>query len=182
VAFNAGMKTLLIIDMQNAWLANPATPRHDAAGVIARIAHAAACIRAQAGRVIYIQHEADDAIAGSPAWNIIEALQPKSGETTVDKRACDPFAGSDLAEQLASLAGDTLYLCGFATEFCVDSAVRACASRALNLVVLSDAHTTSNRPHLSAQDIIAHHNWIWANMAVPAASTLAVNTTAQAFG
>ena len=74
-----------------------------------------------------------------------------------------------------------LFVCGFATEFCVDTTVRAAASRGMDIVVLSDAHTTSNRPHLDAESIIAHHNWVWSNMAVPANSTLTVATTAQAF-
>lgn len=175
------MKILLVIDMQNAWLANAATPCFETAAVVKHINHAAANIRRQAGRVVFVQHADEDAVAGSDAWNIIAALDVGGGDGRVQKRACDSFAGTDLAGQLEALDGDTLYICGFATEFCVDTTVRAAASRGLNLVVLSDAHTTSNRPHLDARGIIAHHNWVWANMAVPAAGTLQVRATAEVF-
>ena len=175
------MKTLLVIDMQNAWLDNPASPKFDAAAVIGRINRAASCIRSRGGQVIFLRHANDEAVAGSPAWNTIAALAVQANDINVDKRACDPFADTVLAEQLAAVPPGTLYICGFATEFCVDSAARAAASRGFNVVVLSDAHTTSNRPHLPAESIIAHHNWVWANMAVPADATLALATTEQAF-
>ena len=175
------MHALLIIDMQNAWLADPRTPRFDTAAVIARINHAADAIRRQGGKIIFVQHADADAAIGSAAWDVIPSLDAATDDARVHKLACDAFADTDLAQQLAATAADTLYICGFATEFCVDTTVRAAASRGLNIVVLSDAHTTSNRPHLDAESIIAHHNWIWTNMAVPANSTLAVRTTTQAF-
>jgi nicotinamidase-related amidase len=49
------MNTLLVVDMQNAWL-NRDTPRLDKAGVIARINHAAQRTREQGGKVIFVQH------------------------------------------------------------------------------------------------------------------------------
>ena len=175
------MLVLLIIDMQNAWLATPATPRHDSDRVVERINHAAASVRRQGGRVVFIQHADDDAVAASPEWQIIPTLAVAAEDGLVHKRACDSFAHTSLAQELETLAGGTLYICGFATEFCVDTTVRAAASRAMDVVVLSDAHTTSNRPHLGAEAIIAHHNWVWSNMAVPPASTLKVVRTSEAF-
>lgn len=175
------MNILLIIDMQNAWLANPANPCFDSAGVVARINHAAASIRRQGGRVVFVQHADEDAAMGSAAWDIIPTLDVGSQDAKVDKTACDSFADTDLAAHLEALDGDTLYISGFATEFCVDTTVRAAGSRGLNIVVLSDAHTTSDRPHLDANGIITHHNWVWEHMAVAATSTLEVHTTAVAF-
>ena len=175
------MHTLLVIDMQNAWLADPGTPRFDTAAMVTRINHAADAIRAQGGKVIFVQHADEDAPIGSPAWNLLPSLHAATDDARVHKVACDAFAVTDLAQQLAGTAGGTLYICGLATEFCVDTTVRAAASRGHDIVVLADAHTTSNRPHLDAQSIIAHHNWVWSNMAVPANSALAVKTTSQAF-
>jgi len=167
--------------MQNAWLADrPALP-FDTAGVVDRINHACAGIRAQGGSVIFVQHANDEAIAASRSWQLIAALHKSPDDLTVEKRACDPFAATDLAVKLRKDDATTVFVCGFATEFCVDSAVRALTSRAMNVVALADAHTTSDRPHASAQTIIAHHNWIWANMALPAGSTLAVLPVAEAF-
>lgn len=175
------MKTLLIIDMQNAWLANPASPRFDTAGVVGRINRAIERIRDSGGQIVFVQHANEEAIAGSRQWDIIAALNAIDSDPRVHKIACDSFADTDLAQKLKATGSDTLYICGFATEFCVDSTVRAAASRALNIVLLSDAHTTSNRPHLAAESIVAHHNWVWANLAVPVDSTLTVMSTDQAF-
>ena len=30
--------------------------------------------------------------------------------------------------------------------------------------VVEDGHTTSDRPHISAETVIAHYNWVWQNM------------------
>lgn len=175
------MKTLLIIDMQNAWLNNPAAPCFDSAEVAQRINHAARQIRAEGGKVIFVQHANEDAPTGSAPWQTIAALEQAAGDGAVHKLAADSFAGTDLAAQLAASATSTLYVSGFATEFCIDTAVRAAASRGLQVVVLADAHTTADRPHLGAPAIIAHHNWVWAGLPVPAGSSLAVRTTAEAF-
>ena len=175
------MKTLLIIDMQNAWLARPGTPCFDLAGVTQRINFAADRMRREGGQVVFIQHADEDAPRGSPAWQIVPALEMDAADARVDKTACDSFSGTGLAELLRANGTGTLYICGFATEFCVDTTLRAAASRGMHVIALSDAHTTSNRPHLDAGAIVAHHNWIWANMACPSDATLTVQTTAQAF-
>lgn len=175
------MEKLLVIDMQNVWLNNPANPLFDTAGVIARINHAAAAIRARGGAVVHIQHADEEAIEDTPGWEIISALDVVPGDLKVRKRSCDSFADTGLDEVLGLSAGDTLYVCGHATEFCVDTTVRAAASRPMKVIALSDAHTTGNRPHVDAPTIIAHHNWVWSNMAVPARSSLRVMTTGAAF-
>ena len=174
------MNTLLIIDMQNAWLTNPRRPCFDTVAVVKRINHAADAVRRRGGQVIYIQHADNDAAIGSVAWQVMSALKVVDGDKTVRKLACDAFSATNLAALLEASTGGTVFVSGVATEFCVDTTVRAAASRRLNVVVLSDAHTTSNRPHLDAKDIIAHHNWIWANMAVPAGAALKVQSTAEA--
>ena len=174
------MNILLVIDMQSAWLANPARPCHASAAVVERINQAGAIMRRTGVRVIFVQHANEEAIPGSAPWQILPALARDAADVTVFKRACDAFAGTTLAAELAALEGDTLFVCGFATEFCVDTTVRVAASRAMNIVVLGDAHTTSNRPHLDAASIIAHHNWVWSNMAVLPDSSLAVLDTASA--
>ncbi|CUI06016.1 isochorismatase family protein [Massilia antarctica] len=175
------MNTLLIIDMQNAWLNNPAQPCFDSAAIVGRINHAARQVRAQGGKVIFVQHSDADAPIGSAPWQVITALEKDPADSTLLKLAGDSFAATDLAAQLAASATSTLYISGFATEFCIDTAVRAAASRGLNVVALSDAHTTADRPHLDAPAIIAHHNWVWSGLPVPAGSSLAVRTTAEAF-
>jgi nicotinamidase-related amidase len=175
------MKTLLIIDMQQAWLARPGAPCLDLAGVTERINFAADRVRREGGQVVFIQHADEDAPRGSDAWQIVPALHIGAVDARVDKTACDSFGGTALAAMLRDNGTGTLYLCGFATEFCVDTTLRAAAARGMHVIALSDAHTTCDRPHLTAGAIVTHHNWIWTNMSCPSDATLTVQTTAQAF-
>jgi nicotinamidase-related amidase len=172
------VKALLVIDMQNAWL-NRDTPRFDRQGVIQRINRAARHIRAQAGQVIFIQHCDSDAVPREDGWQLDAGLEVHDGDHRIDKTACDSFIDTTLLEQLQQQQATTLVIAGLATEFCVDTTVRAAVSLGFNVIALADAHTTGDRPHLSAEQIIEHHNWVWANLAAPAGTTLTVQTLAQ---
>lgn len=174
------MDALLVIDMQNAWL-NGATERHDKDGVIARINHAAQCVRERSGQVIFIRHCDIDAEAGSVGWNLDAGLLVEQGDLTVDKTACDSFIDTDLLAKLDAHGTRSIYICGLATEFCVDTTLRAALSHGFDVIGLADAHTTGDRGHLTARQIIEHHNWVWANLAVPAGRRIRVCTVNEAF-
>ena len=172
------MNTLLVIDMQNAWL-NRETPRHDKPGLIERINLAASAMRNGGGTVVFIRHCDRDCLPGSADWEIDAGLQTLPDDAMFDKSACDSFADTFLLTHLQESGSKHLYICGLATEFCVDTTLRAALSLGFNVTALADAHTTGNRPHLSATQIIQHHNWIWANMAAPQGRSLRVCSTAQ---
>jgi nicotinamidase-related amidase len=97
------------------------------------------------------------------------------------KRACDAFYETDLAEVLRKRGATRLLVTGCATDFCVDTTVRAAASRDYEVVVVEDGHTTADRPHVDAVAAIRHHNWVWQNLihprrpveVMPAASVIA---------
>src|SRR3546814_12070038 len=61
-----------------------------------------------------------------------------------------------------------LILAGCATDYCVDTTVRAALARGWRTTVPSDGHTTADRPHLSAAKTIEHPNAIWADFIAPA--------------
>ncbi|HSY27998.1 MAG TPA: isochorismatase family protein [Burkholderiaceae bacterium] len=174
------MNTLLVVDMQNAWL-NGDTKRYDKDAVVARINHAAHCMRERGGQVIFILHNNDEAAIGSPGWQLDAGLIVAPGDVMVDKTACDSFADTKLLEQLTATGTRTLFICGMATEQCVDSTVRASLSQGFDVVALADAHTTGDRPHLKATQIIVHHNWTWGELAAPFGRQIRVRTVEQAF-
>ncbi len=169
------MQTLLIIDMQNAWINEH--PRYDIDAIFTRINRLAQTFREQAQSVIFIRHHDTQTPIGSSDWEVHAQLVHQDGDRFVDKTACDPFANTNLLEQLQTLGTSTVTICGLATEFCVDSAIRASLSAGFDVKVISDAHTTADRSHLSAKAIIDHHNWVWANLAVPLGRSIAVKTT-----
>ncbi|EAQ67201.1 Isochorismatase family protein [Marinomonas sp. MED121] len=161
------MKALLIIDMQKSLFK---TPRHDFNGVVSRINTLADELRKAGGLVIYIQHNGakeDDLLEGSQGWEIIDELDKSETDFRLTKTACDAFYQTELEALLKSKGITEVVITGAATEFCVDTSLRACLSKGFNVTAISDGHTTANREHLSAEQIIKHHNWSWENLIIP---------------
>ncbi|MBC3872045.1 isochorismatase family protein [Undibacterium flavidum] len=159
------MQTLLIIDMQNAWLDEH--PRFDIEAIKQRINLTSKQFRQSGWPVIFVQHEDENVRVGSKEWDIHQDLIRVDGDHYIHKTACDAFANTNLKVLLRELGSSSLTLCGLATEFCVDTTIRASLSQGYDVIALSDAHTTANRPHLTAETIIQHHNWMWTNIAAP---------------
>jgi nicotinamidase-related amidase len=72
-----------------------------------------------------------------------------------------------LADVLDRNGVEQIIVTGYATDFCVDTTIRAAASTNYQVGVVSDGHTTKDRLHLDAESIIRHHNWMWENLILP---------------
>jgi nicotinamidase-related amidase len=161
------MIALLVIDVQ-VGLFEGDPPRDDADGVIRRINEIARVVRASGGMVIFIQHEDNGGLKrDTQGWEILPALERKDTDLLVHKQACDSFYETELADLLEQHGARQLIITGCATDFCVDTTIRAAASRNYEVVVVKDAHTTRDRSHLDAKSIITHHNWMWENLILP---------------
>src|SRR3954466_9131319 len=159
------MDALLIVDMQVGLLSG--APKHDLPGVIDRINRLAASVRAQSGMVIFIQHcgeAGDDFEPQTPGWELLPELVRDPADIIVQKSMNDPFAGGELQARLDRVAPDRVLVTGWATDLCVDATVRSAVSNHHNVVVVTDAHTLSDRPHLDARSVIRHHHWVWSNL------------------
>ena len=162
------MLGLLVIDMQVGVMQGQ--KRFDANGVVQRINELAAAVRSTGGAVIYIQHEGKTGgpyERNTPRWAILPELDRSAEDFVIAKSACDAFYRTDLGATLRQTGIDQLLITGCCTDFCVDTTVRAAASLDYAVTVVSDAHTTANRPHLKAQAIITHHNWVWSGLILP---------------
>lgn len=156
---------LIVVDMQVGL--HDGLPKHDLLGVIQRINALAAMVRRHGGQVVWIRHcgKAGDGFErGSPGWALLPDLDRQPEDAIVEKTLNDSFAGTALHDTLQRRAPDRVLVAGWATDSCVDSTVRSAISRDYNVVVASDAHTLSDRPHLAATAIIRHHNWIWSDL------------------
>jgi nicotinamidase-related amidase len=160
---------LLVIDMQ-AGLFVPESPRHDTGGVVARINDLARAVRRAGGVVVFVQHDGppgDPFEPGAEGWRLLPSLDRGAADPVVHKTACDAFYGTELAEVLDKYGATRLVVTGCATDFCVDTTIRAAASRDYEVVVAADGHTTADRPHVDAVSVIRHHNWVWENLIHP---------------
>jgi nicotinamidase-related amidase len=159
------MDAMLIVDMQVGLLSG--APKHDLHGVIERINLLATKVRAQSGRVIFIQHcgrRGDDFEPQTPGWQFLPELHRDPADIVVQKDLNDPFAGTDLQDRLREIAPDRVLITGWATDLCVDATVRSAVSNHHNVVVVADGHTLNDRPHLDAASVIRHHHWVWSDL------------------
>jgi nicotinamidase-related amidase len=159
------MDAILIVDMQVGLLSGD--PKHDLAGVIDRINRLAAKVRAASGTVIFVQHSGGmgcDFEPHTPGWALLPDLHRDPTDIVVGKTLNDPFTGSELQARLETIAPDRVLITGWATDLCVDSTVRSAIANHHNVVVVSDGHTLSDRPHLDAISVIRHHHWVWNNL------------------
>lgn len=163
------MNVFLIIDMQ-VGLFQGENARHDKDGVVRRINEVARAVRAHDGHIIFVQHNGksgDDTEQGTKGWQLLPELDRADHDIIVTKTACDSFYESMLPQILDGLNPKRLIIGGCATDFCVDTTVRAAASRDYDVTVVADGHTTANRPYADAATIIIHHNWVWENLELP---------------
>ena len=119
---------LLVIDVQRA-LFEP--PPFEADAVIVRINALASRARAAGVPVIFVQHEDEgDLLADTSGWELEPHLATTPSDLRVRKRTCDSFHGTPLHALLAERDVRHLLVCGYASEFCVDTTVRSAARRA----------------------------------------------------
>ncbi|WFU17784.1 cysteine hydrolase family protein [Bradyrhizobium sp. CB3481] len=168
------MDALIVVDMQVGLLNGE--PKHDLRGVIARINRLAANVRTRSGAVIFIQHcggKSDDFEPETPGWALLPELHREPADIVIRKTLNDPFVETDLSARLQALDPSRLLIAGWATDFCVDATVRSAVSNRYDVVVVTDAHTLNDRPHLDAASVIRHHHWVWRNLITPRSVTLA---------
>jgi nicotinamidase-related amidase len=156
---------IIVVDMQLGLLNGP--PKHDLQGVIERINLLTAIVRKQSGKVIWVRHcgkTGDGFERHTEGWSFLPELGRCREDVVVEKTLNDPFVRTSLQETLARIAPDRALVAGWATDSCVDSTVRSAISNDYHVVVVSDGHTVSDRPHLDAATVIQHHHWVWGNL------------------
>lgn len=172
-------RALLVIDMQRGCFAGD-PPRLDETGVVARINALGAAIR-PAGAVVFVQHTVEEQgyARGSDAWSLLPTLQVLPEDLRSEKTACDAFLETDLHAQLQQRQVNEVWVVGCATDFCVDTTIRAAAALGYRVVVPTDAHTTRDRPYLDARTIIAHHHAMWTDLLLPRGARITLATTSE---
>ncbi|PZX46859.1 isochorismatase family protein [Algoriphagus chordae] len=176
-------KALLVIDMQKGSFTTQ-TPRFDTAGVVKRINDLAKLFRDLNYPVIFIQHNGSGSghfEKNAPDWENLDELSIAPSDLCIDKCANDAFYNSELLSTLKGLDVSELFITGCATDFCVESTIQSALTKDFIITVVKDGHTTGDRPHLKAEQVIEHHNWIWQNM-IPTKGQIRVETTEEIKG
>ncbi|MEB2781484.1 isochorismatase family protein [Algoriphagus sp. C2-6-M1] len=173
-------RALIIIDMQKGCFTSE-TPKFDSENVIARINALSKIFREDQSYVIFIQQDSSKwgrFIPNTADWEILSDLMVNETDISINKTVNDAFYQSNLDSVLKELNIKELFITGFATDFCVEATVQSALTKDYNITVVSDGHTTGERPHLKAKKIIEHNNWIWQNM-IPTKGKIEVKTFEQ---
>lgn len=150
---------VLVIDVQRGLFDD--APRPDQAdAVIQRINALTARARSAGVPVAFIQHEraAAPLLYQSDSWALVDQLQTTEQDARIRKTTPDSFLNTELAHWLTAQGVQRIVICGYATEFCVDTTVRRAAALGYQVVLAADAHTTHDKAHASAEQIRVHHN------------------------
>jgi nicotinamidase-related amidase len=150
---------ILIIDVQSI-LFDPVPRPFEADLVVERINRITSWARSNNLMVSHVHHEAADSEIefGSASWQLQTGLNVVEGDQFVRKTTPDSFLRTNLDALLKENDVEHLIVCGYASEFCVDTTVRRAAGLSYSVELVSDAHTTHDKPHASAEQIRAHHN------------------------
>ncbi len=170
-------KALLIIDMQKGSFTSK-TPRFDTEGVVNRINKLGSIFRELQLPVIVVQHDGTKSrefVKNTEEWELLDELEVEQEDVFIDKYANDIFYKTELKSRLSELAIDHLYITGCATDFCVESTIQSALTKDYNITVVANGHTTGERPHLNAEKVIEHYNWVWQNM-IPTKGNIEVKT------
>ena len=150
---------ILIIDVQSI-LFDPVPRPFEADLVVERINRVTSWARSNDVVVIHVQHEkaGSEIEFGSAGWKLQAGLKLEECDEFVRKTTPDSFLRTKLEALLKQNDVEHLIVCGYASEFCVDTTVRRAAGLGYSVELVSDAHTTHDKPHASAEQIRAHNN------------------------
>ncbi|NUE93219.1 cysteine hydrolase family protein [Acinetobacter seifertii] len=157
---------LLVIDMQNGLFnaeSKPCNHQLILSNILKLIEHH----RLNNRPIIFVRHVGDKNTPldpDSPNTQLIADLSFNSDKDfVIEKTYPSSFKNTDLKELLERLDIEQIIVTGMKTEYCIDTTIRAASEAGYKVMVASDAHTTFDSIHLSAQYIIDHHNQIFRN-------------------
>lgn len=167
----------IVVDMQLGMLRG--TQIYDLDRIVDRINSLSLKVKSEGGKIIWIRHCGSSSDGFEPrtsGWEFLPELVRGAEDLVIEKTRNDPYAETPLAEALTRMQPGRVLVAGWATDICVDATVRSTIRQDHHVVAVGDAHTVSDRPHLGALAIIAHHNWLWqglvTNRSVRVAKTL----------
>ncbi|TCP25595.1 nicotinamidase-related amidase [Scopulibacillus darangshiensis] len=153
---------LLVIDVQNAMF-DESGPIYDGEQLLKNLQELIHKARTAGVPVFFVQHNDEEFVTGTPAWEIHPSIAPNEEEVVIQKETPDSFHETDLHEKLQAEQIQNLVIAGNATDYCVDTTTRRAFSLGFHVTLVKDAHRTWDSNTLSAKQIIDHHNEVLGN-------------------
>lgn len=140
-------RALLIVDIQKDYFPGGRGELFEPEKAAANAKAVLDYFRSSGEEVIFIRHESEEKgnflfSNGSEGTQIYPLLAPLENERVFTKRVPDSFLSNGLADYLKKAGVTELIVCGMMSHMCIDTTVRAAASRGYKVTVLEDACTT----------------------------------------
>jgi len=138
-------RTLVVIDIQNDYFPGGKMELEGADAAAANAAKAIAQFRKQNLPVVHVRHlstrpGATFFLPGTKGAEIHAAVQPREGETVIEKNFPNSFRDTNLQGALGD--AKELVVAGMMTHMCVDASVRHAADLGYKVTLLGDACAT----------------------------------------
>lgn len=102
----------------------------------------------------------DTSVSGGEGdgFQVHSAIHTPDGAEFFNKSATSAFYHTPLLGFLKEKDIEHLVIAGCKTDYCIDTAVRMATVNGFDVTLVGDAHSTTDTPVLSAEQIIRHHN------------------------
>jgi nicotinamidase-related amidase len=138
---------LVIIDAQQEYVTG-ALPLENVQASVGEVGKLLARARAAGTPVVHVVHRGGGNLfnPAGPGFAIIPPLAPRTGETVVEKRLPDAFAGTELHKAIAATGRKQLILVGFMTHMCLSTTTRAALNLGYGATVVASGTATRALP------------------------------------
>lgn len=166
---------LLVIDVQNCMF--EPDPVYKSEALLANLRALIGRARAAQTSIIFVQHcgrVGAPHAPGEPEWQLHPDMNPQPEDRIIQKTEPDSFYETDLHETLTEMGVKKFVTAGIQTDYCVDTTCRRASSMGYEVTLVQDAHSTWSNEHITAEQVIAHHNGILGNWFAQLATTAEV--------
>lgn len=153
-------KALIVIDLQNG-LEHSDTRLFQLTTVLTGVNQRIADYRNKQQPILFIQHEDNELIVGSHAWQLFDQLDAHKEDFYIRKTHANSFFKTNLKDLLEKLSVTELEFCGAQTEYCVDTTIRMAHGLGYTCFMKRGLSTTLTNDLLDAKTIIQHHENLW---------------------
>ncbi|GAB3716595.1 hypothetical protein GCM10027598_26470 [Amycolatopsis oliviviridis] len=129
---------LVLIDLQTRIVALETTPI-ESTEVVANAVLLRDAFSAAGSPIVHVRAHRPDVDEQPPGSELVAELTPREGEHLITKHTIGAFYGTGLDELLRGLGVKTLVFGGIATEYGVESTLRAAVDHAYETIAVSDA-------------------------------------------